>query len=176
VRCNGCPASATGEPFGCYGFMSYPIQLETERWLVDRALQMGIGAVVCAKMLRRLDVTGEFAGDLRAQGGRFFQSPAAVVGGWKLPDGPLPMSSDALVELALFRLPSNWELLPFAAVLFGLVPAADAAELLTEERDIVPFLTALRAEDHPAQAQPFVAFFERVVAAARGSFDLVVDG
>ncbi len=34
--CVGCPANATGTPFGCTGFIDYPISAAGERWLLDR--------------------------------------------------------------------------------------------------------------------------------------------
>lgn len=35
-HCTGCPANRTGMPFGCAGFIQYPITGEGERWLLDR--------------------------------------------------------------------------------------------------------------------------------------------
>lgn len=34
--CAGCPANASGESFGCVGFIQYPISSRAERWLLDR--------------------------------------------------------------------------------------------------------------------------------------------
>jgi hypothetical protein len=34
-HCQGCPANATGAPFGCTGFIQYPISAAAERWLLD---------------------------------------------------------------------------------------------------------------------------------------------
>lgn len=35
-HCAGCPANRTGEPFGCIGFVQYPVSAEGEGWLIDR--------------------------------------------------------------------------------------------------------------------------------------------
>ena len=35
-HCHGCPANRAGQPFGCVGFVSYPIAAQTESWLLDR--------------------------------------------------------------------------------------------------------------------------------------------
>jgi hypothetical protein len=35
-HCQGCPANRTGEPFGCMGYIPYPISHEGEKWLLDR--------------------------------------------------------------------------------------------------------------------------------------------
>lgn len=35
-HCVGCPANRTGKPFGCMGFVQYPISRDAERWMLDR--------------------------------------------------------------------------------------------------------------------------------------------
>ena len=35
-HCAGCPANRLGRPFGCMGFINYPISLAGETWLIDR--------------------------------------------------------------------------------------------------------------------------------------------
>lgn len=35
-HCEGCPANRTGRPFGCAGFIQYPISVQAEAWLLDR--------------------------------------------------------------------------------------------------------------------------------------------
>jgi hypothetical protein len=35
-HCVGCPANASGLPFGCMGFIQYPISADAERWLLDQ--------------------------------------------------------------------------------------------------------------------------------------------
>jgi hypothetical protein len=35
-HCIGCPANRTNQPFGCIGFVQYPITSAGERWLLDR--------------------------------------------------------------------------------------------------------------------------------------------
>lgn len=35
-HCKGCPANRTGRPFGCMGFIDYPITARSEAWLLDR--------------------------------------------------------------------------------------------------------------------------------------------
>lgn len=34
--CTGCPANASGVPFGCMNFIQYPISAAAERWLLDQ--------------------------------------------------------------------------------------------------------------------------------------------
>ena len=35
-HCEGCPANRSGSPYGCMGFVEYPISGETEAWLLDQ--------------------------------------------------------------------------------------------------------------------------------------------
>ena len=35
-HCRGCPANRSGAPFGCIGFIRYPISAAAETWLMDR--------------------------------------------------------------------------------------------------------------------------------------------
>jgi len=35
-HCTGCPANRTGTPFGCIGFIQYPISRDAERWMLNR--------------------------------------------------------------------------------------------------------------------------------------------
>jgi len=35
-HCKGCPANRTGRPFGCMGFIQYPITARAEAWMLDR--------------------------------------------------------------------------------------------------------------------------------------------
>ena len=35
-HCSDCPANRSASPFGCMGFIQYPINAQTEAWLLDR--------------------------------------------------------------------------------------------------------------------------------------------
>ena len=35
-HCTACPANRSGAPFGCMGFIQYPISAQAEAWLLDR--------------------------------------------------------------------------------------------------------------------------------------------
>lgn len=35
-HCHGCPANRTGQPFGCIGYISYPISAAGEAWLLNQ--------------------------------------------------------------------------------------------------------------------------------------------
>jgi|GEM_PF-1583838 len=180
-NCEGCPANPSGDSFGCYGFLGYPIRRVSEEWLVRRAMNMGVGALFAVSVLDKMGVSGDHVADLRGRGGTFFESSEPTIGGWSLKDGTeVAVSSDILVELGLFRLPEDPSLTPLAAILFGLVSPAVAtpqalAEWMADATSMAPHLIAPDAGADPDQGG-FVLLFERLVAAAKGSFGLVVDG
>lgn len=66
--CAGCPANVRGMPFGCIGFIQYPISARGERWLLDRL--PGIDEPLIWLLLRKgveeLNYTGESVAPLRA--------------------------------------------------------------------------------------------------------------
>jgi hypothetical protein len=35
-HCIGCPANRTGKPFGCTGFIQYPVSSQGEKWVLDQ--------------------------------------------------------------------------------------------------------------------------------------------
>ena len=181
-HCVDCPARATGEAFSCYGFVAYPIRAATERWLVARALDVGLGALLAMNVLDQLDITGEVAAGLRARGRTFFESATPQVAVWGLSDGKeIQLTSDLILELAVFRLPGNFHpLLPLAAALLGLVPTEEiTADALVSwmkfPKTLVPKLVAPevgeRTEEHG-----LVDYLRHIVVAARANLDLVVDG
>ncbi len=65
--CEDCPANARGAPFGCVGFVQYPISARAERWLLDRL--PGIDEPLIWLLLRQgvqeLNYTGESVVPLR---------------------------------------------------------------------------------------------------------------
>lgn len=73
-HCKGCPANRAGKPFGCMGFIQYPISARAEAWLLDRLpvpdeplvwllLKQGIEAFgydgASVRALREVDQTDE---------------------------------------------------------------------------------------------------------------------
>lgn len=178
-KCDGCAARSRELPFGCYGYLGYPIAAATEEWLVGRALGMGVAAPVVVNVLDHMGIRGERVTRMRAQGGTFFEATTPCMGGWRLSDGQeLLLSSDQLLELALFTLPQSFEqLFPLAAVLLALVPPDTSVERVVGwmkfPKMIAPLLVA--PADEP-EHQGVVDYMRQLIATARGGFGIVVDG
>lgn len=178
-HCEGCPARISDQAFGCYGYIGYPIHEATERWLVARALRMGVASAVSVEVLAQAGITGARCADLRARNRAIFESELPLVATWDLADGTSKhLSSDLLFELALFELPGNPRLLPLAAVLLGLVPPEAASiealqSWMTYPAMLHAKLVAPAADDDVRRS--FVDYLGGIVAAARSSSQLVVD-
>ena len=78
ASCAGCPANH-GSPsgFGCYESINYPIQTDTEAWLVSRLPQelSSTAGFLFGKALVDFGWDGEQAASMRANGRTFFESP-----------------------------------------------------------------------------------------------------
>lgn len=103
-HCRNCPANRGGSPFGCMGFVEYPISAQAETWLLDRLpvpdeplvwllLKQGIQRLgydgTSVKTLRDLDILSDDAERT------YFQLPAAP----QRRLGELQVSGDQALEM-----------------------------------------------------------------------------
>jgi len=75
-HCRGCPANRTGQPFGCMGYVSYPISAAGEAFLVDR-LPVPDEALVWLLLKRGVDdfqYDGQQIALLRMQDSIYFEA------------------------------------------------------------------------------------------------------
>lgn len=82
--CIGCPANVLGEPFGCYGYLAYPIPAAAEEWLMARlpdALDSTAGRLLQAG-IADFNYNGDTIRDMRRQG-MFFDRGKAVERSWR---------------------------------------------------------------------------------------------
>lgn len=176
-QCDGCPARTYDQPFGCYGYIAYPIRATTEQWLIERAKPMDATAAIAITVLGQHGITGSRVAALRAQGRSFFESPTPAGVIWQLADqGEVVMSSDLIVELALFQLPGRPQLFPFAAVLLGLVAPTTAETMIGWMKFPKTIGASLIMPSDDAEQADFVDYLRQLIAAARGGFDLATDG
>ena len=75
-HCAGCPANVSGEPFGCFGTVNYPMSDHAERWLL---LQLPLPEdaplvwTLLQQHLRELNLHADQVQQIRA-GGAYFES------------------------------------------------------------------------------------------------------
>lgn len=99
--CRDCPANRDNpNGYGCYNSIAYPIEADTENWLLSRlplALDETNGAgYLLARALEDFGWDGAQAADMRTQGERFFRLREAPVRTW--PNG-ITISADQLFHM-----------------------------------------------------------------------------
>lgn len=186
-HCATCPANRGKIPFGCIGFVNYPISANTETWLLDRLpvpdepliwllLRQGIrrfgydGSSV--KALRDLD----HSGDLIERS--YFELPVAP----QRRLGEIQVTSDQILEMIYgvgeLIIPNH------AGVLLLFFDAIDRDLEAADIQDISSFDRAIRERiDFEMEAQPehesgireLVAFFHALYLAWKLNVPLLVD-
>jgi hypothetical protein len=71
--CKGCPANLSGAPFGCVGFIEYPLSGAAERWLLDQlpGIEEPLMWLLLRQGVQELGYDGEPVKPLRASGTYF---------------------------------------------------------------------------------------------------------
>ena len=99
--CSQCPANMLRQPFGCYGYISYPLETASEQWLMTLlpADVNSIAGEFLQKAVKDFEYTGDAVSQMRKQGPTFFESRKSetrrwgnIVSGWKI-------ASDQLFEM-----------------------------------------------------------------------------
>ncbi len=78
-HCVGCPANASGAPFGCMNFIQYPISAEAERWLLDQLppTDQPLLWLLLKQSVQEMGYDGETVRPLRANPAYFEESRVA---------------------------------------------------------------------------------------------------
>ncbi|HIE52295.1 MAG TPA: hypothetical protein EYP85_11100 [Armatimonadetes bacterium] len=105
TACRGCPANLRHRPFGCFGYLDYPLSQAGEEWLMSCLPDdWGSGeAQLLRTYLQGFQVTGAYAQRLRASGQMFFEAPAPVVREWEGKEGPVTITSDQIFDVLFGR-------------------------------------------------------------------------
>jgi hypothetical protein len=76
-HCAGCPANRTGEPFGCMGFMHYPVSAQAEALLLAGLPEDGPLAALLLRGIEAFGYDGAPVRALRQHEGTYFADPYA---------------------------------------------------------------------------------------------------
>lgn len=100
-HCIGCPANRTGLPFGCMGFIQYPLSEQAENWLLDQlpVPDEPLVWLLLRQVIKEFDYKGDDIAPWRQQEGVFFETTS--VNGRKL--GELTIDSNQVFELLFAR-------------------------------------------------------------------------
>lgn len=177
--CQGCEARCQPIPFGCVGYVSYPVQPATEAWLLEQ-LPVDLGSpagTMLASAFRDFGWDGGFTQRLRAQGDTFFTEPAGRHRQWS---GGFSVSNDQLWQI-LFGLghlsPAHSMM---CALFLGVIPHHTTAEGLAQlSRDTARIGGhALRYEvgHEDPQIAEVARFLRAMGLAAALGVSLLIDG
>ncbi|MGB7338509.1 MAG: hypothetical protein WBC91_06415 [Phototrophicaceae bacterium] len=79
-HCKGCPANRTDTPFGCTGFVQYPISASGESWLLNQlpSINEPLIWLLLKQGVENFNYDGTQIGFLRAQGDTYFDDKYAT--------------------------------------------------------------------------------------------------
>ncbi len=177
--CEGCEARCTPRPFGCVGYVSYPVSAATEAWLLEQLpdrLDSSAGTML-ESAVWDFDWDGSYTRHLRAQGDTFFENRASPRRTW---GEVFQITGDQIWQI-LFGLGHLSPAHSMMCALFvGLIPheiAADALGGLSQDTALVAG-HALRYDiDHPdLQIAELRRFFRAMGLAAAMNTTVLIDG
>jgi hypothetical protein len=98
--CEGCQANALNRPFGCYGYISYPIKVETEEWLMSRLPEKieSTAGNLLRSAIRDFRYDGSPLTNMRKQG-HFFEKSTPVKRKWGSFLSKWELTSDQLLQM-----------------------------------------------------------------------------
>jgi hypothetical protein len=75
-HCAGCPANRIGQPFGCFGYINYPISQAAELWLLKQLPnpEEPLAFLLLNQTMRDFALTGKQVMAMRANPGVFFET------------------------------------------------------------------------------------------------------
>lgn len=79
-HCRGCPANRTGTPFGCTGFVQYPISGKAEAWLLNQlpSIKEPLVWLLLKQGVENFQYDGQTVAELRKQGDTYFEDNHAA--------------------------------------------------------------------------------------------------
>ncbi|MDQ7026624.1 MAG: hypothetical protein Q9P44_13830 [Anaerolineae bacterium] len=80
-HCRGCPANRTGTPFGCMGFVQYPISGKAEAWLLNQlpSIKEPLVWLLLKQGIENFQYDGQTVAALRQQSDTYFEDNQAAV-------------------------------------------------------------------------------------------------
>ena len=174
--CQNCPANRATQPFGCFGYISYPISQQAELWLLKQlpTPDEPLPFLLLSQTMRDFNFNHQALAAMRASPGVFFESGERFAK--NLEDTQI--TADQVFEMLFLQ---EQILPPHAALLlifFRAIPRdmdADTLMSLTEPGDHdVPFMLQPEANDDDSTVAIKI-FFEALYYAYRLGVPLSLD-
>lgn len=173
--CQNCLANVFNQPFGCYGYVTYPIELATEQWLLGRLpdnLSLPAGYLL-ANMIRDFNYDGQVVSALR-QHPHFFA--AGTPSGRVWPNG-YQLQVDQILQMFLAVGPLRPEHSLMLALFLNLIPHETALQNLfsTQSRRAMLYNTRQLVAQTTGQIHYFSRFLLAMAASVNLNLPLQLD-
>jgi hypothetical protein len=176
--CEDCPANLTDTPFGCVGYVSYPIERASERWLLDRLpdeIESTAGQLV-SRAIADFGWEEGYAAELRRQGDMFFETTELERRSWDRDE--LVVDSNQAFNMLFGVGHLGAAHCRMLSLFFGVVPAQiDLDELMSMDVEALMGL-AIRARLGAVSAQTAALgrTVQALTLAAALDCELLIDG
>src|SRR5258708_20317894 len=176
-HCEGCPANRRGQPYGCFGYVNYPITRAAELWLLKQlpGIDEPLSFLLLNQTVREFAPTAERVVEMRANPGVFF--PTAERYGKNLED--VQITTDQVFEMLFLNGTIQPQYSALLLVFFGAIPRdmdADALMALTEPgTHEVEFLMKPEPDDDDESIIALQVYFEAMFIAYQLGVSLSLD-
>jgi len=179
-HCVGCPANRSGLPFGCMGFINYPITEAAEHWLLDRlpVPDEPLVWLLLKQVVQEFQYDGSTVNEWRVNGDMFFET--SDVHGRRL--GELSVNANQVFEMLFSR---REYIMPRQAALLLLFFRAVERDMEADEiknldpapanlEEVYPFILK-EDEDDDHTVSELKAFFRAMYLAWKLDVNLLLD-
>lgn len=174
-HCAGCPANRAGKPFGCIGFIQYPISAKAEAWLLNR-LPVPDDALVWLLLkqgVEEFQYDGSSLGSMRAANGVYFEFASEMTR--KL--GEFKITNDQVFEMLFLLGNLNPKHAAVLLLFFHAIDRdleADEIMAVSDGKRTMPFLLTPQADDDQTILE-LKAFFHALYLAWKLNVRLLLD-
>lgn len=130
--CAGCTANFQATPFGCCGYLNYPISAVEENWLMSRlpASADSVAGIYLRNVLRELEIDGGPVAGMRRRHGLYFERPETIVRTWAYAGGTAEVTSDQMLQLVFYSGGIGPAHAAFVCLFVGLIPHGVPGEVM----------------------------------------------
>jgi len=175
--CAGCPANSRGEPFGCYGYLPYPISAATEAWLLARlpeSLDGGAGQLLRAAV-RDVGYDGGRIRDMRRRGETFFERNKPAQRTWRCGWTRWTLTSDQLLQMLIGLGNLHPEHCALLALCLDIIPHDSPAEIVHDLIALRRAAAAAHVDAGTEAREQWGSFLKALTLAAALNVHLLID-
>ncbi len=181
-HCSDCPANILSPQFGCYGYISYPIEVATEEWLLSLLPEdpRCTAALVLQRALKDFKYDGGPLNNMRRQS-QFFKSERSPRRSWTgsgflgMLGGNPSITSSQLLQMMFCVGPVQPAHGAMLGLFLGLVPHDCAPEVLADREKFLHQCIPPTRNQTSAQIQEMIQFLFALIAGQNLGVEVYVD-